>query len=69
MNRWQTGPSSLTNPIISSHVINIVNYVPPLDTTVAVLTTINLCSLILSICQIESMIAANMWLITPGSSD
>ncbi|KAF5368108.1 hypothetical protein D9758_004436 [Tetrapyrgos nigripes] len=70
MNRWQKGPTpSYAAPIISRRLINMLNHVPPLHTTVAVLTTINLCSLILSICQIESMIAANAWLITPGSEE
>ncbi|THV00332.1 hypothetical protein K435DRAFT_458121 [Dendrothele bispora CBS 962.96] len=41
---------------------------PPLHTTVFVLTTVNLCSLILSITQIEAMIATNAQLLLGSSS-
>ncbi|KAK7452672.1 hypothetical protein VKT23_012070 [Stygiomarasmius scandens] len=62
-------PSTPTSSILPQPLLDLYTHTPPLHSTVAVLTTVNLCSLILSISQIESMIAANSFLITPGTSD
>ncbi|THU96025.1 hypothetical protein K435DRAFT_109254 [Dendrothele bispora CBS 962.96] len=69
-----TTPTNTNNTNLPPFLLALLNRLhslplPPLHTTVFVLTTVNLCSLILSITQIEAMIATNAQLLLGSTED